>query len=644
MDDNIWMLAVLVIAFLIIGPILGIIAFFRSKRLESQRPPDYSNQVQLLTQRVAVLERAIALQTQPGAAPIAPTAPAVSAQPPTPAVAALPSRAPQAPAPPAPPRQLSPPSITAAPPLKPPTPPAQRPEFESLVGGRWFHYAGILAILFGVAFFIKYAFDNHWVGPTGRIAIGVILGAALVAWSHMLLARGYRYFSEGIAGLGAAVLYISIWAGWHFYSLFPQNIAFASMIVITAAMTVIAIGRNSERIAILAAIGGLITPALLSTGENHELALFTYIGILDAGLLAVAWFRKWRWVIPLQLAGTLFYFWGWYSDFYDASHALALTSAFATIFFLIFTAIPLLRARKTGELHAEELILVPVNGLAYLWALYILLWPENRWWLTLASLAIAALYLLTLRMLPPVNTEGGRNARVLFSGFALTCATLAIPIRLDGRWITVALAIEGAILIWSGFRAQMWGLRAAGLLLFAIVGARLALIPIPAQQAFWNARFATFAMAVACFAFAALQWRNAAFDVGDSEKSVFSILAVATNVYALAALSMETWTYVGHMSQLGIDRWLAQQLALSLVWTAYAIALLVYGVIRQIVLVRWQALLLLAVVVAKVFLFDLSSLDKIYRIVSFVFLGLTLLIISFYYQKRQVRAAQDRRS
>src|SRR5262249_53245048 len=150
---------------------------------------------------------------------------------------------------------------------------------------------------------------------------------------------------------------------------------------------------------------------------------------------------------------------------------------FATIFFLIFTAIPLLRARSTGELHSEEMLLVPINGLAYLWALYNLCWPDDRWLLTGAALAIAALYLATLRLLPPVTTTGGRNARMMFAGLALTCATLAIPIRLDGRWITVAFVVEGALLIWNGFRARMWGLRAAGLLLFAIVGARLALIP-----------------------------------------------------------------------------------------------------------------------------------------------------------------------
>ena len=109
--------------------------------------------------------------------------------------------------------------------------------FEAMVAGRWLNYVGILALLFAVTFFLKYAFDNNWVGPRGRVGIGLLMGSALYPWSHWLLDRGYKYFSEGIAALGAAVLYLSLWAGWHYYAIFSQSTAFALMIVVTAATT-----------------------------------------------------------------------------------------------------------------------------------------------------------------------------------------------------------------------------------------------------------------------------------------------------------------------------------------------------------------------------------------------------------------------
>ena len=149
-----------------------------------------------------------------------------------------------------------------------------------------------------------------WVGPRGRVGIGLLMGSALYPWSQRLLNRGYKYFSEGIAGLGAAVLYLSLWAGWHYYAIFSQSTAFALMIVVTAATMIVAIGRDSERIAFLALMGGLITPMLVSTGENHEVALFTYLTILGVGVLGIAWVRNWKSLPPAQFAATLDLFLG----------------------------------------------------------------------------------------------------------------------------------------------------------------------------------------------------------------------------------------------------------------------------------------------------------------------------------------------
>src|SRR6202046_631700 len=247
--------------------------------------------------------------------------------------------------------------------------------FEALVAGRWLNYVGILALLFAVTFFLKYAFDNNWVGPRGRVGIGILLGAALYPWSQRLLHKGYKYFSEGIAALGAATLYLSLWAGWHYYAIFPQSVAFALMIVVTGATFVVAVGRKSERVALLAQIGGLITPLLVSTGEHHEVALFTYLVILGAALLGLAWVRLWRWLLPFQFGATLFFFWGWYGDFYNGTE-LGITAWYATVFFLLFAAIPVVRSWREGELAGLEITIVVVNAGAYLTALYEMLWPQ----------------------------------------------------------------------------------------------------------------------------------------------------------------------------------------------------------------------------------------------------------------------------
>ena len=121
-------------------------------------------------------------------------------------------------------------------------------------------------------------------------------------------------------------------------------------------------------------------------------------------------------------------------------------------------------------------------------------------------------------------------ARLLYAGLALTFATLAIPLRLDGKWITVAFAVEGAILVWTGFRTLMGLLRQAGYLLLAIAAMRVLFIAIPAPQFLFNARFATYAVVIACFGAALYAARQQAPSYGEQEKRNWgSLLSVSTS-------------------------------------------------------------------------------------------------------------------
>jgi uncharacterized membrane protein len=384
---------------------------------------------------------------------------------------------------------------------------------------------------------------------------------------------------------------------------------------------------------LLAQIGGLITPLLVSTGENHEVALFTYLLILGAAVLSLAWLRMWKWLLPVQFAATMIFFWGWYSDFY-AEPEMAVTILFATLFFLLFAAIPAIRSWRDGEMSELEIGIVVINSISFPVALHEMLWPQYRWSLTIAILALAAAHLGAERLLPTGLGANTRIARIFYGGLALTFATLAIPIRCDGKWITIAWAVEGAILVWSGLAAKFPLMRWAGFLLFAIVTGRLVAISIPADTFLLNERFFTFGVAVACF-FAACYFASKAGEaVGHEEGLMYGATAIAANVLLIVALSLEVWEVFGRMPSLGIDTEHAQELALSSLWLVYALVLLAVGALKKLAVVRWQALTLMGVVIVKVFVFDLSFLEKFYRIVSFALLGLALLLISFYYQRQ----------
>src|SRR5216684_2569154 len=380
------LLAALAIIFIIITPILAIAAFVRVQRIAEQLGGGslltLGDRLSALERRLQTIEKSLSShQANSQESKPAPGQPVHSAPPLSPAITT-----PQSPPPPPPPprtrlshpREVFPPpqiNVFAAPPLHSSKPKSSSNlDLETLIGGRWLNRIGIVAIISAVTFFLKYAFDNNWIGPSGRVAIGILLGAAMLPWSQWLLKRGYSYFSEGIAGLGAAVMYLSIWAGCQFYTLYSQDVGFYAMIVVTAGMAAIALGRNSQRIAVLSLVGGFLTPVLVSTGKDQQVVLFTYLLILGAGLLILEFRRDWRSLTPISFVFSQIYFWGWYSRFYHPEK-LERTLIFATLFLLLYAALPVLRAVRFPERKELDFLVILANSAIYFVALYAMLWP-----------------------------------------------------------------------------------------------------------------------------------------------------------------------------------------------------------------------------------------------------------------------------
>jgi uncharacterized membrane protein len=517
-------------------------------------------------------------------------------------------------------------------PAPPPTRAARRgADLERLIAGRWLNRIGLLAVAVGVAFFLKAAIDNDWIGPAGQVALGLLLGAGLIASTSWFLKHEYRYFADGLTGLGAAVLYLSLWAASSYYRLVPPTGAFVAMAVVTGLVLAIALNRDSQRVAALAMIGGFLTPALVSTGQNAEFALFSYLALQNAVLLVVAQQRDWRLLEVPALVFTEMYFWAWYGRYY-AAPAMAQTWLFATLFYVEFAVLPVIRSRRQGAFRAEHGVVMLLNVAAYLGVLQAMMWPDQRWLLTVSTLALAAFHLLVVQAVPADRPL----PRLVIGGLALTLVTLAIPMRLSNRSTAIAWAVEAAVLMWIGFRLRTWQVRAAAFALFAIVGLIVLSWPENYTLTLWNARFVVM-MATAACAFAAVWMAHAHADaVRGGEPAAFGVLAVAAHALTVWSLTEEigVWYLLQPSSGLTADTRHAQGLTVSLFWTLYATALLGVGVKAPSALLRWLGLALFGVTTLKVFLYDLADLAGFYRILSAIALGVMLLIVSFFYQRR----------
>jgi uncharacterized membrane protein len=242
--------------------------------------------------------------------------------------------------------------------------------------------------------------------------------------------------------------------------------------------------------------------------------------------------------------------------------------------------------------------------------------------------------MLAARMVPV--REGRSASRLLLGGVALTVATLVIPIRLDASWTTLAWSIEGAVLVWTGFRIGVRSMRGMAFLLFAIAGLRVAGMALitrfsPAHVVL-NERFLTAAITVACLGIALWTARGRTADLGAFERNAFAVLAVAMNVLAVLVLTVEVQLYFRASAQESSNA-LAEGLAVSLLWALYASGLMTAGVRQAVAGLRWQALALFGLTIWKVLIDDMASLNGFYRVASTTALGLILLIVSFVYQR-----------
>lgn len=520
---------------------------------------------------------------------------------------------------------------------------------ESRIGSHWLNRIGILALLIGVSYFLKFAFDNNWIGPAGQISIGLVAGIAIVIWSERFRAKGYKAFSYSLKAVGIGALYLSLWAAFHVYSLIPSSVAFAMMLVVTAATSVMALSQDAQILAAFALVGGFSTPILLSTGENREVALFTYVAILDIATLVLVTFRPWRRLLVMSYVGTLILYLGWYWTFYDRTQ-LSLTLGYATLFFAIFAIAPLITLQPDGEhpiLAAIPAVLAFVNAGVYFLEAYAMIQEVNKVNMAWFALALAAVYIFLSRQVHARKMTTGTSEILYYLHLALAIGfiTVAIPIRLDAHWITIGWFIEAGVLLWIASRIHSDFLNAFALGALVLGVTRLLSIDnFHTTQVIFNLRMATFAVAVAVLG--AVAWFGAKRE-DETAQTISAIAVVALNVLALIALSREVSDY--YLRQMAGFRstgyqWrgayldyhnleIARDFSYSALWMAYGAMLMIIGFLRRSAFVRWQALILIAVTIVKVFVYDVSQLDRAYRIVSFIVLGALLLAISFVYQR-----------
>jgi uncharacterized membrane protein len=362
----------------------------------------------------------------------------------------------------------------------PPPPGAPRPDPLApikawLFGGNTIVKAGVGILFIGLAFLAKYASEHVQVPVEFRLAgIG---GVALV-----LLVLGWRLrtkraqYAQVLQGGAIAMLYLTLFAAFKFYNVLAVGPAFALMVVVAALAAALAVLQDARALAVIGALGGFATPLLVSSGSGNYVALFSYYFVLDLGIAAVAWHKTWRSLNLIGFIATFLVATAWGVLDYRPDH-YANSQAFLIAFFVLFVAIMLMPARRAaapdsgglaqradGWVNGSLLFGLPTITFALQYGLV----RDTEYGVALSALVLAAFYVLlavALRSRPRLQLpfEGTLAVGTVF-------LTLVIPFALDARSTAGAWALEGAGLVWLGWRQSRGISRVFGYTLLLLAG------------------------------------------------------------------------------------------------------------------------------------------------------------------------------
>ena len=329
---------------------------------------------------------------------------------------------------------------------------------------RWFTVGnvpvkiGMLVLLAGVAALLKYASDQGLFTLPMELRLAGVAAAALAALGFAWRRReSNRVFALSLQGGAIGVLLLTVYAAFKLYGMLPAGAAFALSVLLVAGTGLLAVLQDAKALAVFALLAGFLAPLWLSTGSGNHVALFSYYALLNAAVVAIAWFKAWR---ILNLLGFAFTFgigslWG--IGAYLPEHYRT-TQPFLALFFVFYLLVPILFARRQPEGRRDFIDGCLVFGMPLVafslqaGLMEHLVRDGDRLPLALCALGLGVLYAGLAWSL--LRRAGYAVLAQSYAILAVGFATLAVPLALSARATASVFALEGAGLVWLGLRQE----------------------------------------------------------------------------------------------------------------------------------------------------------------------------------------------
>jgi uncharacterized membrane protein len=537
----------------------------------------------------------------------------------------------------------------------------------------------VVALLLAAGYLLKLSFDRNWISPVVRCLGGVVAGIAVGGLGWRLEPK-YRTYGAALIGAGAGIIYLSIWAASRLYGVLPSATGIVGLAMVSVALAMIAYAIDVEALGVTAALGAFFAPVLLGQNRNNADLLLLYLASMAAGLGLVSARRRWR-LATLVVAASYFgvgtlgaaehaHPWGvlvfgliggtaglylglrerwWETRFLTFSGGWTLLAAageripehWAVLAAGIVLSLPVwwhgLRRPRIFPLHlgskaegagwsAGEALYFFATPVLLGWAVHGLdadRFDASPW---LAPLIVALPYVVAgyIRIRPAFAAVGAAAMGVTvvqrWEGVPQVWALLALAVlwaaldlrlgRTDGRWYGLLTLIAALQQLFDG---------AAGARLAddrAFVG--------PWALGLWGSIAVT-------FAYAARLWRVEA--AREDTRLIRSGLWGVAGAMALFGVTGELRRFFELRTLDAETVKLASGLAVSAWWLLFAAVLVTAGFRLSKQPARVAGLVVAGLAVGKVVLFDLSSLDALYRVGSVFLLALVALSLAYLYYR-----------
>ena len=356
-------------------------------------------------------------------------------------------------------------------PIKQPVKPKVTLDIEKFIGENLISKIGIIILVLGIGYFVKYAIDQNWINEYGRVAIGLLTGGGLIVLAHRMR-KEYKTFSSLLTGGGFAVFYLTITIAFHEYHLFSQTATFIILIIITIFSVILSLAYDKKELAIFSQLGGYAAPFMVSTGEGNYIVLFTYLLILNAGLITLAYYKRWHILNLIAFVFTLILFSSWLANtfFFKTNPPYLGALVFATLFYLVFFLVNVLNNLKEHKpFNAIEISLILSNNLFYFLAGMVILNHFHEGAYKGLFTVLIGLYNFAWVFTLYKNRQIDKNLVYLMIGLVMSYISLAIPIQLNGHSITLFWTAELVILLWLSSVSEIRLLKIGHLIIVVLV-------------------------------------------------------------------------------------------------------------------------------------------------------------------------------